>query len=155
MVLLGVVAVSWVAYNRKVRTIDEHTSKIVESRPERLKNTLWSPMHHELSQVVADQGAVTDSNSEWSRMEALAKNEAGAKFQGGMYEYVQQRKRVVDKSEGPPQAGPVPAEVQAERDKLLELSEELLEQVRSAMREQPPVPQPHGSREGSTWRKFR
>ena len=37
-------------------------------------------MHHELSQVVADQGAVTDSNSEWSRMEAFAKNEAGAKF---------------------------------------------------------------------------
>ncbi len=132
LILLGVIAGSWIASKQKARGMKERASKVVERRPQRLRDVLWSPMHQELSQVVATNGTVTDPKSEWSRIEALAKNEAGAKFQHGMYEYLQQRRRVVDMSYGLPRDVPVPAEVQAEQDKLVEISEELLEQVGSA-----------------------
>ena len=43
-------------------------------------------------------------------------------------------------SSGLPQAGPVPAEMQAERDTLVRMSDELLAQVGAALRSQPPTP---------------
>ena len=49
LILLGVIAGSWIAFKLKARRVKEQASKIVERRPQRLRNVLWSPMHQELS----------------------------------------------------------------------------------------------------------
>ena len=156
LILVGIVAVVYFVNVRRSRALKKVADEIVGRRPERLRNVLWDPMLRELSQVVAAEGVVTDPKSAWARISAFAKSEVGPKFQHGIGGYLQQRRRVVDMLEGLGQAGPVPAEVQAERNKLIETSEELLEQVRAAIRSQPPTPPPEADNRNQrvAWKKY-
>ena len=156
LVLVGIAVVVYYAYRRKARALKKVSDEIVERRPERLRNILWNPMHQELSQVVAAEGVVTDPKSGWARISAFAKSEADAKFQHGMDEYLRQRLRVVDVSEGLPQAGPVAAEIQAERDKLVETCKNLLYQIPAAIRSEPPTPGPQADTRSrdTNWKKY-
>lgn len=125
---------------------------IQRSRTSGSEDLLWDPLHQELSEVVASDGAITDANSAWARIGGLAKRETGAKFRNGMDEYLRQRRRFMDISEG----WPVPTEIRAEQHKLVETSEELLEQVRTAIRGELPTARPRADTQSqsSTWKKY-
>ena len=100
LVFVGVAVVAYFVYRRKARALSKVSAEIVERRPEQLMKVLWNPMHHELSQIIAAEGVVTDPRSEWARIGALAKSETGARFLHGMDEYLRRRRRIVDMSAG-------------------------------------------------------
>ena len=156
LVVAVVVTIVYFVNRRKARTVNELTGKVIESRPERLRNILWDPMNRELREVVAAEGVVTDHQSAWTGVGAFARRETTAKFQYGADEYLKQRRKVFELSSELPQDGPLPAGVQTERDKLLRMSDELLAQVSAAIRSQLPTPQPQTdpNSEAPSWKKY-
>ena len=156
LVLVGIAVAVYFVTVRKAGALKKVGDEIVEGRPERLRKMLWDPMLRELGEVVASEGEVADPKSEWARISAFARRESGTKFQHGMDEYVRQRRRVADLAEGLPQTGPVSAEVEAERTKLVETAEELLQQVHAALQSQPPTPAPAVDirNQAPTWKKY-
>jgi len=131
--LVIAITLSILSYQKFVRVTGETSSKLIAERPERLVNIMWRPIQEELNKVVAANGAVTDERSEWTRVEFFAKREAGPKFQDGMDKYVKQRNRVAEMLSSRTGSGLDQPEFEAERQQLVELSEDLLILTRAAI----------------------
>lgn len=106
-------------------------------RKSELLDRMWLPIRSELAEVVRTGGNVTGPASVWTTVPNLFKHEAPAIFHRGMERYVNQRRRVVstvasvsttDKSRRPREL---------EQQRLLAMSRELLQEVRSVIDKMP------------------
>ena len=88
LVVAVVVVIVYFVNRRKARTVNQFTGKVIEGRPERLRNILWDPMSQEFREVVAAQGVVTDPKSAWAGLGSFARGETTAKFQLAAGEYL-------------------------------------------------------------------
>jgi len=131
MVILAVIA--FISYKRKMRMANRLAESFVGEGPARTVELLWRPLEIEFRQVIESKGAVTGGKSVWLGTESFVRLESGNRFQAGMDEYVNQRQRVTAMSSSRNDGGLDQPDLEAERRRLVVLSEDLLDQARSAI----------------------
>ncbi len=132
MILVAVAA--FIGYKRKMRMTRQLSEKFEAEGAARTVELLWRPLEIEFRQVIESEGAMTSAKSLWTGTESFLKLESGNRFQAGMDEYVNQRTTVATMSSNSTDSDPDQSSLETERQRLVDLSEDLLVQTRSAIR---------------------
>ena len=96
-------------------------------------NRMWFPLQDELTDVVRNQGRVTDASSAWTTAPGLSKRETPRAFYRGMQEYVGKRKFVASLAGGDLATEESREQLMAEQQRLLSRAQVLLEDVNRAI----------------------
>ena len=122
ILLLGVGFVVQRAYNKQDTLVEQYGGADILNR-------MWFPLQDELTDVVKNQGRVTEAASAWTTAPGLSKRETPRAFYRGMEEYVGQRKFVASLAEGDLATEESQQQLMAEQQRLLLKAQGLLESV--------------------------
>lgn len=140
------------AYNKQDTLVEQYGEADILNR-------MWFPLQDELTDVVSNQGRVTEAASAWTTAPGLSKRETPRAFYRGMEEYVGQRSFVASLAGGDLATEESRQQLVAEQQGLLSKAQELLERVDKEIRtipgsetivRRPRKPRPAAQRSRST-----
>ena len=127
IILIGVSFVVQRAYNKQDTLVEQYGGADILNR-------MWFPLQDELTDVVKNQGRVTEAASAWTTAPGLSKRETPRAFYRGMEEYVGQRKFVASLAGGDLATEESQQQLMAEQQRLLSRAQKLLESVDKAIK---------------------
>ena len=127
ILLIGLGFVVQRAYNKQDTLVEQYGGADILNR-------MWFPIQDELTDVVSNQGMVTEAASAWSTAPGLSKRETPRAFYRKMEEYVGQRNFVASLAGGDLETEESQQQLMAEQQRLLYKAQKLLESVDKAIK---------------------